>query len=270
MNEPLRWLEAARALSPAERRVLTADQTAPVPASAKAAVKQALVAQLAASAAAASSLKAPVTSAVVPAARASLLKSTLAGFALGVAASGGVSALLPAPGGSTAPRATELPRAPSPAASSPVASPVPSRAEPPLQPPSSSHPGQAVSSRSASSAISAAAASASAPALPSPRSVPTEGPPLQATIDESSRLARARALLRNDAAAAALEVLEGMRRDHPRGALIQEREILTIESLASVGERAAAAAAARDFLARFPSSPHTAAARRALPNESPP
>jgi outer membrane protein assembly factor BamD (BamD/ComL family) len=89
-------------------------------------------------------------------------------------------------------------------------------------------------------------------------------------IDESNRLAQARALLRNNAPRDALEVLDGMRRDHPHGALAQERQILTIEGLGSLGDAAAAAVAARDFLERYPTSPHVGSARRALQSASPP
>ena len=90
MNEPRRWLDISRALSPAERSVLVAGKTSPVPAGAKAAVKFALLAQLAApsSAAAAKAAALPLTApATAVVARVTLLKFMATGFALGMAGS---------------------------------------------------------------------------------------------------------------------------------------------------------------------------------------
>ncbi|HTQ05124.1 MAG TPA: hypothetical protein VMI54_14770 [Polyangiaceae bacterium] len=87
-----------------------------------------------------------------------------------------------------------------------------------------------------------------------------EAPPIES---ESQRVARARALLRAGDATRALETLGALERDEPNGLLAQEREALTIEALAAVGRRDAARARADAFLARYPTSPHALAVRRA-------
>jgi hypothetical protein len=87
-------------------------------------------------------------------------------------------------------------------------------------------------------------------------------PPLE---NESQRVARARALLRSGDAPRALGVLRTLERDEPSGLLAQEREALLIEGLVAVGQRDSAQKRATAFLARYPTSPHAAAVRRALP-----
>jgi hypothetical protein len=79
--------------------------------------------------------------------------------------------------------------------------------------------------------------------------------------EEAALLRRARAELRAGALAQAFATLEASRRAFTAPELTQEREALAIELLHRSGERAAAASRARDFLARFPESPHAAAVR---------
>jgi hypothetical protein len=79
--------------------------------------------------------------------------------------------------------------------------------------------------------------------------------------EEAALLRRARAELRAGALAQAFATLEASRRAFTAPELTQEREALAIELLYRSGERAAAASRARDFLARFPESPHAAAVR---------
>ena len=79
--------------------------------------------------------------------------------------------------------------------------------------------------------------------------------------EEASLLRRARSELRAGALAAAFATLEASRHRFTAPELSQEREALAIELLYRSGERAAAAARAREFLARFPESPHGAAIR---------
>jgi hypothetical protein len=81
---------------------------------------------------------------------------------------------------------------------------------------------------------------------------------------ESRRIAAARALRRAGKTREALAALDGIARELPNGELVQEREVLALEALLTLGERAAARQRATAFLLRFPDSPHAATARRAL------
>jgi hypothetical protein len=54
--------------------------------------------------------------------------------------------------------------------------------------------------------------------------------------------------------AAALALLERHRQTYPRGALVEEREVLAVEALLRLGRRARAESRAQAFLERFPSS----------------
>jgi hypothetical protein len=98
---------------------------------------------------------------------------------------------------------------------------------------------------------------------PSVASFPSEEAALAASRlkEEAALLRRARAELRAGALAQAFATLEASRRTFTAPELTQEREALAIELLYRSGERAAAASRARDFLARFPESPHAAAVR---------
>jgi hypothetical protein len=126
----------------------------------------------------------------------------------------------------------------------------------------------------------AATATVSPPAAaPPPRPAPEEAtakavapapraPRAEAPRPAPSRLAaeghivlEARRALRDGDAEAALRRLEGARRAFADGALVQEREALTIEALHRAGQREAAAARARAFLRAYPGSPHAASVR---------
>ena len=74
--------------------------------------------------------------------------------------------------------------------------------------------------------------------------------------DEIALVAAARAALRRGDGTGALATLETARKQHPRGALVQEREVLTIEALAQSGDTAGASRRASAFLRAFPTSPH--------------
>jgi outer membrane protein assembly factor BamD (BamD/ComL family) len=80
--------------------------------------------------------------------------------------------------------------------------------------------------------------------------------------DEAHAVLAARAALRSGNPAAALRELSDARALFPRGALVQEREALTIEALARTGQSGAASARAQAFLSRFPRSPHADDVRR--------
>ena len=66
---------------------------------------------------------------------------------------------------------------------------------------------------------------------------------------------RARDALRAGDPGGALAMLEAARARFPRGVLLQERQVLTIEALAASGDRARASRQARGFLRQFPASP---------------
>ncbi len=113
----------------------------------------------------------------------------------------------------------------------------------------------------------------SLPAAPSPVVVPPRSPPRESPpsppwprSSPASRLAEegrvvldARRALRDGDAASALRRLEAAHAAFSGGALAQEREALTIEALAQLGRREAAAARAQAFLRAYPGSPHAAA-----------
>ena len=81
---------------------------------------------------------------------------------------------------------------------------------------------------------------------------------------ESRRLVAARSLLRRGRPQAALEVLTSLAADFPSGALVQEREALTIEALLASGDRRSARRRALGFIARYPESPYAGDVREAL------
>jgi hypothetical protein len=101
-------------------------------------------------------------------------------------------------------------------------------------------------------------------AVPSPAAVAPARSEVASSDTESRRVAAARALQRAGRTREALSALDGIARDLPNGELVQEREALAIEALLTLGDRAAARQRATAFTRRFPDSPHTATARRAL------
>jgi len=105
-----------------------------------------------------------------------------------------------------------------------------------------------------------------APPKASERSSPTLRPPAppavapsapQGTLaDELALLDAARRALRRGNARVALSELDRHQAEFPRGLLGQEATLLRIEALVRSGNRPAAEALARQFLARQPNSPH--------------
>jgi hypothetical protein len=128
-------------------------------------------------------------------------------------------------------------------------------------------PSRAQANRGAPVAAAPFAASAplpaQTPAAPSVASFPADDRALAVSRlkEEAALLRRARAELRAGTLAAAFATLEASRQKFTAPELSQEREALIIELLYRSGERAAAALRAREFLARFPDSPHAAAVR---------
>ena len=131
-----------------------------------------------------------------------------------------------------------------------------------------------VSTPAAARPVHAAAAqpvNAAAPALESaaPNDAPaantdepsTKAPqrlrPDQALAMESAALTDARAALRKGDPRGALAVLRRLDVRLPRGVLGQEREVLAIEALSAMGDRATARRRATTFVNAFPNSPHT-------------
>lgn len=120
----------------------------------------------------------------------------------------------------------------------------------------------------ASPSVATASAAAGAPEPTPPR---REELPGSAAVEASSRasllreerraILTARSRLRAGDAAGALQLLERARQRYPRGALVQEREALTIQALEESGETDAARARGREFLRTYPRSPHAADVR---------
>ncbi len=81
---------------------------------------------------------------------------------------------------------------------------------------------------------------------------------------ESALLTAARAELVGGDPRAAQATLARMQAEFPRGVLMQEREVLAIETLAADGKTEAAARRARAFIAAHPESPHSARLGRFL------
>lgn len=162
-----------------------------------------------------------------------------------------------------------------PAASAPALpiAPLPVISPPAVVAPSANEPDSPTSPPARLSAPRAAQHQVGAPApvashttpAPTTLSAPTAPPaptaPLDALRDESALVAAARTALRRGDGAAALASLELARTRHPRGALLQEREVLTIEALAQRGDADTASRRATAFLRAFPTSPHAAHVR---------
>jgi hypothetical protein len=279
MNDPHRWLDRPDLLAPDELRVLEAGLEARVPTGVKDAVKGALLAQLPAPAPSPSpgSVAAPhapsagLGVSTVPAAvLVPFVKSLAIGLALGVAGTAswvkvqrgepldrGDTHTGPPPLAASASPPGTMPRV----STSSVPAPGPTR--------------EAHSTLQAQEVVTVVPRESTA----EDATTGTELPPRQApsvsafpaplsmaatASSESSRLAQARALLRNNDASAAFSALESLRRDHPRGLLVEEREVLTIEALLALGRQEAARTHAQDFLTRHPKSPHAASALRVL------
>jgi hypothetical protein len=79
---------------------------------------------------------------------------------------------------------------------------------------------------------------------------------------ESRMLTEARAQLRGGDPRAAMTTLERLQTKFPKGVLLQEREVLTIQVLSALGDNAAATRKAKAFLEAYPNSPHAPQLRR--------
>jgi hypothetical protein len=248
-RDPRRLLDDPSELHPDALRALEAGLDEGVPPGAKAAVWGALATALPkAAAAAASATAASGAAAATATASVSFLKLGAIGVALGTLSGVGYYAV----GRVTAPK--RVPSAQvasvSPRASTEATPPAivdgagiaePSRVEPAAEPPARE---PAVAARPAEAVP------------PAPSSADT-------LLDESRRVANARSLLRQGSAADALSALVAIERRHPNGMLAQEREALIIEALSALGHRELVQQRAARFLARYPSSPHAEAVRRA-------
>lgn len=92
---------------------------------------------------------------------------------------------------------------------------------------------------------------------------PAPAIPRHSALDEeTSMLAKARNALRGGDARAAAGALSQLQSAFPGGQLVQERDVLTVEVLAAIGNVAAAKHKAQVFIAAHPTSPHSAKLRR--------
>jgi TolA-binding protein len=82
--------------------------------------------------------------------------------------------------------------------------------------------------------------------------------------EQVSALDRARRALGDGDSAGALRQLDDYESRFPRGALVEEAEVLRVESLLASGDRASAARVGGRFLAAHPDSPHAARVRALL------
>jgi hypothetical protein len=80
--------------------------------------------------------------------------------------------------------------------------------------------------------------------------------------EESRMVLDARNALRSGDLGGALRLLDAARTAFPDGALIQEREALTIEAIARSGQRDLASRRAEAFLRDYPKSPHSSDVKR--------
>ncbi|HSO35872.1 MAG TPA: outer membrane protein assembly factor BamD [Labilithrix sp.] len=114
-------------------------------------------------------------------------------------------------------------------------------------------------------APSAPAPRAAAARKPAPIAIETPPPaPVEtenALQAESASLLRGRRLLRSGDCEGALAQLQETETRFPRGALAQEREVLSIEALACSGRATTASARAEAFVRDYPTSPHASKVR---------
>lgn len=102
------------------------------------------------------------------------------------------------------------------------------------------------------------------PEPPPPREIEPQPPAPQAdSLSELRAIAVARNLLDRDPEAA-LSALDKVRREHPRGYFVEERQALTVLALARSGQTAAARQQALAFLRAFPNGPFSDRVRAVL------
>jgi hypothetical protein len=82
-------------------------------------------------------------------------------------------------------------------------------------------------------------------------------------LSEVAAIAMAKELVERDPEAA-LKVLDDLRRNHPRGYFVEERQALTVLALAGAGQTAAARQQAQSFLRLFPNGPFSDRVRAVL------
>jgi hypothetical protein len=257
VSDPRRWREDEGGLSPDELRLLRAGLRPDVPRGAKRAVWVALAAQLSSAVAAASASSGSALTFV------SLAKTAGLGLLLGATSVGAVAVVQRVTAHEAAPAHTSAVASPT-APATPSALSLPARdptPEPPVVLPADAPPALPRTPNLGHGAE--ALAVPAPPAGPSVAAFPAEGATREPDA-ESLRVAQARKLLRTGRAREALGALEAVRDDFPNGALAQEREALVIEALRATGRAPEARSRAAEFLARYPQSPHAAAARRAL------
>jgi len=268
MTDPLRLADELDGSGSLERRVLESATAIAPPPGAKAQVWSVVSAKVGVATAATAAAKGVSVLAT--------MKAVAAGTALGLAATAGATWLF-APSEGTLPpdrSPTVEPRSP-PAKSrrnAPVTSPEvndviqPSTDRPKLRA-SEAQPARGNDSDSNlptnASTPEPRASQGSFPDEP-PAAAPSPSAGVDAARFESRRVAEARGLLRAGRAAAALAILGELAKSVPSGVLVQEREALTVEALLGSGDRERARAHARDFLQRYPNSPHTVVVSRAL------
>lgn len=267
MTDPKRWNEDESELGAGELRLLRAGLKPAVPRGAKRAVWVALAAQLPSAVAAATT--AAVGSGTAGALTgASLVKAASIGVLLGATTMTAVTVVErhSAPSRPAAPVKTLA------SSSGIVRSSAPTRAlvasAPLVEPPAESPAVASVMPPSAERTRPPGEPVRPSPSTPPTLSVatfPDENARSQHDA-ESRKVATARNLMRSGQPRAALVALEEARSDFPNGELSQEREALAIETLRVLGESAEARRRAEAFLARYPTSPHAAIARRALEN----
>ena len=276
MTDPRRLLEGDADTSTLERRVLERAMSITPPPGAKGQIWSMVSAKVGVATTAASAAKS--TSLVLTA------KAVAAGALVGIAATAGAAFLFapteaarPAQYAAPSQRSSAGPTtggvhadAPASAVPGPEAAP-PRPDELKRQSLDAAQPRANLLDTSAPSAAGAPEPRSSRGAFPdAPHEAPREplSPAMSSSVDrarfESQRVAEARGLLRAGRADAALTVLNGLAKEVPSGVLVQEREALTVQALLSSGAREQARARARDFLHRYPNSPHGADVARAL------
>jgi hypothetical protein len=241
MRDPERRLSASSDADAIERELLAHLRDAKAPADAKAAAWQGIAAGLATAAPASAAGSAAGTkvaaSAGVKLTTLGVTAKVVLATALTAAAVGGAYLIAPQRGPERM-KTVQTPRASLPmrAAPQPPPAPVPAPAPAPPEPIAAAPAPRAIKSKSRNAALA----------------------------EESALLSSARADLRNGDIGSAGATLEQLRKRFPRGALLQEREVLDIDVLLARGEHDAALRSARAFVQRYPNSPHSTRLRALL------
>jgi len=103
---------------------------------------------------------------------------------------------------------------------------------------------------------------------PTPRAREHVAPAASSITQQIAALDRARAALEQGDAARARKLVDAYEAEYPSGALVQEAELVRIESLVREGKSAEAARAGKHFLGAYPNSPHDARVRSLLGYDS--